>query len=215
MLFYNEKLVGFEVIRDSLTCYYTKGNDVISKRYDISKLKNIPIKSKEGFVYSQKSNSYYKHNFYFKDYRFVSYNGGMVILKGEEVLWNNHKVTPFNKYLDSSDRPKPDPRDHRPNHDLSTLAQHPVLSPNENYFLFTSYRYNFLTPSSKLYEIDINTGEMHLISKNAYYYYPSYSADAQYILYVGFSSGQFRIYDRKKKNHLFDYGFQDAFWLTR
>ncbi|MFZ6009250.1 MAG: TolB family protein [Bacteroidota bacterium] len=204
-LYYNEKLVGVEIADDSLTCNYSKSGRIFEKTYDISHIKDIPRKPGSEFTYAPKYDSYYKHNFYFKDYRFVSYNGGTALLKGEEILWNTSKA-PFKKHLDSIVKP---------NNDLSVLAQHPVLSPDEKYFLYTSYRYGFFPSWAKLYEVEMSTGKMQLISKDGYYYYPSYSADGQYILYIGFSTGHFRLYNKKTKSNMYDYGFQDAFWLYK
>lgn len=202
-LYYGEKLVGVKVVGDSIKCHYSKNGKVFVKTYDISQYGEVSIKTKNEFIYTPKYDSYYKHNFYFKNYRFVDYSAGIAILKDNEVLWNSSKATPFNKILDKGYKPY-----------NNSINSNPIISPDEKYILYVACKNNFLILYSKLYEVEINTGKRQLISKDGLRYNPSYSSDGRYILYIRHSN-LCMVYDRENQKNLLDYGLEDAFWLYR
>lgn len=199
----NEKLLSVTAQRDTLTCLYSKNGLSFTKKYDITGIKPLEDKVKNGFEHRINSESYYFHNFYFKDYRLVLFsNSGISLLKGDTVLWDGSRDYKFIESLNENREPS-----------TQTGLKYPILSPDENHFLVTSYRNNFLTPWVKLYEVNMDDGERRLIKKNAYN--PSYSPSGQYILFSNYPQGLYYIIDRADNKKLFDYGFQDAFWLIR
>jgi hypothetical protein len=199
----NEKLLSVTAQHDSLACLYSKNGLSFTKKYDITKINPLDGKVNNRFEHKINPNSYYFHNFYFKDYRLILFsNNGISLLKKERLLWDGFPDYKFNKSLDENHQPS-----------TQTGFKYPILSPDENHFLVTGYRYNFLTPWVKLYEVNMDNGEMRLIEKNAHN--PSYSANGQYILFSNYPHGLYYIIDRITKKKLFDYGFEDAFWLTR
>lgn len=201
-LWENERLLSVVAHRDSLLCLFKKNGLTFTRKYDVDKIGPLEEKINKTFVHKINQNSYYFHNFYFKDYRLILFsNNGISLLKGDRLLWDGFLNYRFNKSLEDSRKPS-----------THTGFKYPILSPDENHFLVTSYRYNSLTPWVKLYEVDMDNGEMRLIRKNAHN--PSYSANGQYILLSNYPQGLYYIIDRAANKKLFDYGFEDAFWLT-
>jgi len=202
-LWNNEKLVWVDVQNDSLICLYTLNGLSFRKCYALNKIEPIAKKAKKAFKPRVKPNSYYFHNFYFKDYRLTVFsNNGISLLQGDQLLWNASADYKFNKNLDENNQPS-----------IQTGFKFPILSPDGKNFLIMGYRNVFFNSSAKLYEVDMANGRMRLVGKNLYN--PSYSANGQYILFSNYPHGQYFIIDRTSKKRLFDHGLENAFWITR
>lgn len=198
----NEKLLSVRVQYDSVECFYSRNGLSFTRKYDISKIKPLDKKVDSRFEHKINPNSYYYHNFFPKDYRLILFSSnGISLLKGDSLLWDGFRNYKFNKSMDENYPPN-----------VQTGFKYPILSPDGKHFLITGYRYNFLTPWVKLYEVKMDSGEIRLMRKNAYN--PSYSANGQYILFSNYPQGLYYIIDRSTKKKLFSYGFKDAFWLN-
>ncbi|HEX6223192.1 MAG TPA: hypothetical protein VFZ52_02205 [Chryseolinea sp.] len=190
------------VQNDSLICLYSKNEEIFNKKYEITKLKPLEKRGDKKFDHRINPESYYFHNFYFKDYRLILFsNNGISLLEKDRLLWDGSPDYKFNKSLDRKAQPS-----------AETGFKFPVLSPDESHFLVTGYRYNFFNSWAKLYEVNMSNGEMRLLEKNAHN--PSYSPNGQYIMFSRYPHGQYYIIDRITRKKLFDYGFEDAFWLA-
>lgn len=202
-LWANENLVHVEIRNDSLICLFNKSGEIFNRKYRTDNIYPLQKRIDKRFEHRIDHNSYYFHNFYFKDYRLILFsNDGMSLLKKDTVLWDvdlNYKFNP--SLAEMKGQPS-----------IVTGFRFPILSPDGDYFLVTGYRSNFFNSWAKLYEVNMSTGEKQLIERNAHN--ASYSPNGEYILFSRWPHGPYYIVDKKTKKKMFDYGFEEAFWLV-
>jgi hypothetical protein len=193
------KLAGYEITKDTLTCYFEVRGKIKIRNYVnslFSQVEKYPIVMKPD--YEEKNIG--SKQFFFKEYMFqIDYLTTQLFINNE-LKWSNYKGV-RNNSIDTS----------RVLY-LSGYC-HPQVSPKMDKILIEIMDTRmFIGGKNRLYEIDFQTGEHSFIAKGKN---GSYSIDGRYILYEDNKYNNYYIYD-KATNKKIDYlGTEAAFWLYK
>jgi hypothetical protein len=195
------KLVGYELNKDTLTCYFEIRGKIKIRNYVnpvFNQVEKYPIVMKPDFEEKNISTK----QFFFNEYMFQIDYLVTQLFKNNELKWSNYKgVT--NNSIDTT----------RVNY-LSGYC-HPQVSPKLDKILIEMMDTRmFVGGKNRLYEIDFQTGEHSFIAKGRN---GSYSIDGRYILYENnVYANNYYVYDKMTKKKLDNYnGIQTAFWLHK
>lgn len=173
---------GYEVIKDTLVCYFNKKGKLSHEKYFIGSKYNIckmPVKFRPDFDschWRTRVHSY-------KDYRLILGKGAILCQNGK-LIWSVDNDYPSCTAIDSSRY-----------YFLGGYIS-PQLSPDESSILFEVKRTAIWTASDWIVEIDFKTGEKTKIAKGIF---PCYSPDGKFILYKDELYDIYYIYDKVKQ----------------
>ncbi len=91
------------------------------------------------------------------------------------------------------------------------IPEYVSVSSDENFLVYGAERYAMFNSWSKVFELNMETGQTKCIAKGKF---PSYSSDDRYILYTSYYFSSPEVYDRKSNKRI-DLTSTKAYWLYK
>jgi hypothetical protein len=185
-------------VKDSVYCYVDV-NGIISAKPFAVKMMNQPIPKVKEAGYLQQLKV---------DTSIIISDRGKLIVSGYSIAFCSGRQMIWKRGNKISSIDCSDSVEHKGKPNWSSVS----IKPDRTALLYVAEKYNFIVGYSKIYQVDVKTGNQKYLTRGSG---PSYSPDGQFILYKKQFKKEFEVMDKTGSavKRLEMQPFNEAYWI--